>query len=230
MTETRLTDNGSWIVSQGDTLSYIAQELGVTVSDLEVFHTGPSVRQFENHKNRPDLIHRGDIVSVKRTTVFRNPFDGGAGESVDALVHTLITDPGLRVHAAETLGDMGEKAAGAVPALTQALRDPSRFVRDTAASALAKIARTSASSRVPEALAAAIPALVEIIITKEGSDVIAAQALCSIIEGMGERGRAALPILENLWNWDVKGAIRGEIAETLQRLGSTLETASRELH
>jgi hypothetical protein len=271
MAEVDLTDCGSWIVSQGDTLSSIAKEMGVAVDELTVFHVGSSPRQEGLHEVRPHLIHPGDIVSVRGTTVFLNPLACRPGDSevaaltrtimrdpwpgsegpgsryaavwalyeyndrnlsnvtspsvrstvVSALIHALMVDPKSRVGAAATLGNMGEHAAAAVPALIRALRDPNHLVRNAAASALGKIARSPVSAAVREALAAAIPLLTEII-TSGRHNFEAARALCGVVEGLGERRHRGLAVLEAIWNWDVNGQVRSEIEGTLRSLGSSL--------
>lgn len=91
---------------------------------------------------------------------------------------------------------LGPVAAGAVPALMQALEDPDRFVRWGAARALGKIG-------VPAA--AAVPALTHML---GDPDLDLGLAAAAALEQLGPAGRSALP--------DLMTAVRGSSAAELR--------------
>lgn len=91
---------------------------------------------------------------------------------------TKNKDATIRARATYYLGQMGEDAADAVPALASLLRDPHREVRLGAVHAIATLRRSVAAARSPE-VTAALNAL-----AKDRDDDVRALAAKAVVEPM----------------------------------------------
>ncbi len=94
-------------------------------------------------------------------------------------------DEGIRIAAAQCLGDSQHRAAKSVPALVKALKDPSAFVRSAAAGSLERLAETAVeteSIKLETKLRAALtPAVLALKAAITDSEEAVAQAVASAL-------------------------------------------------
>ena len=79
------------------------------------------------------------LVSCLLSPVLMSAGCIGGKHTEDLMGQLHSQDAALRLHAVQGLGERGSKAAAAVPALTEALKDGDAFVRRDAARALGQI-------------------------------------------------------------------------------------------
>lgn len=122
-------------------------------------------------------------------------------------------DAGLRFTAAWALGEIGEHAVAAVPALIEAFKDEHRNVRWNSLEAVGKIG--------PGATAA-IPALTEIL--KHPEDTMRWRAAWAL-GGIGPTAASAVPSLTELLT-DESGDVRMNAAQALGKIGPAAASAA----
>ena len=126
------------------------------------------------------------------------------GHAVDALVDALAhSDDWVRATAADTLGDIGLPALGALPAIRRALLDECDWVRHNAARALAIWGKAAAVAR--EDLLAAL---------KDAEPFVGFNALAALAHMDGIDAQA-LPLLETMRD-HAHGRLRYQVHEVLR--------------
>lgn len=133
----------------------------------------------------------------------------------DLLKRLQGTDVAIRVEAAREMGDLGEHAKAAVPALVEALGDPAAPIRKAAAAALGSIGAPAAVPALTKTLrdadakvrwqaaealgqigpkaSAAVPELVKVL---QGKDVSIRSVAADALGAIGWDARAAIPTLK----------------------------------
>jgi HEAT repeat protein len=126
-------------------------------------------------------------------------------EAVPVLLNAFKSKrPLARAHAADALARIGPRARAAVPALTEALKDP-----DTCTEATVALGHLGAAARE------AVPALRRVLKVPEGRNRVAAAVALWRIEG---RGETAFPILKAALK-DTDEFVRGGAAEAVAEVG-----------
>ncbi len=161
----------------------------------------------------------------------------GNAEDVPALLKRLQgSEVAVRVEAAREIGDLGEQAKAAVPALVEALGDPAAPMRKAAAAALGSIGAPAAVPALTKALrdpdakvrwqaaealgqigpkaSAAVPELVTVL---QGKDVPMRSVAADALGAIGWEARAAIPTLKEALK-DPEQGVRLTAATALLRV------------
>jgi S1-C subfamily serine protease/HEAT repeat protein len=146
----------------------------------------------------------------------RAPLTSGSGggnpatvaANVSGLVETLkSTDAAKRAKAAETLGEMGEKARAAIPSLVKLLTDSDEFVRRMANNALAKIGKPGRND---------LPMVQQML---RDTEVEKKRWAAETLEKMGNDARPAMTDMISIMNLEKDGLVRQPLARAAGKFG-----------
>ncbi|MBT3270059.1 hypothetical protein HN371_23130 [Candidatus Poribacteria bacterium] len=155
---------------------------------------------------------RGDSVAARRNAGYA--FTVMGQEAVDALVDASADeDPDIRARAVDALGDMGEKASDAVPALVGRLGDESEIVRRHATEALGTAAQKTDAATMP--LAAML---------NDENDVVRRNAALALAR-IGDLAAEAVPALTEALR-EPHYYVRGFSVQALRRIATPEATAA----
>jgi HEAT repeat protein len=178
-----------------------------------------SLRGENFYHGRPTSYWRKQLLDpapgVQTNTVLA--LSSGGAEAVPVLIDLLHGDRGtgeteVRLEAALALGHMGPEAEPAVPALTEALGDPSADLRLAAAEALA---------RVGPAASAAVPAMTQLL--KEGQPARVVRTIKALRRLRGNNYDAIPALIEATHHPDAE--VRENAAEALGEAGPAAASA-----